>query len=66
MTDKMYKGVSKEGVLQEALSNAVDTAQRESGVADGIVNWKLYAVNGAKGGLHGTMNTITVTITIIP
>jgi hypothetical protein len=65
MADKMYKGVSKKGDFQEALSRAVDKALEGAGGADIIVKWKLYDVVGEKGGLH-PINTITVKIQVLP
>ena len=61
MTEQMFKGISDEGDLQMALSNAIDTALQSSGVADDKVEWTWYEVTGEKGGIHG-INRITVTI----
>jgi hypothetical protein len=65
MAGKMFKGVSKKGDFQEALTRAVDKALQSTGGEDIIVKWKLYEVNGEKGGL-APRNTITVTIQVLP
>ena len=64
MAGKKFKGVSKKGDFQEALSRAVDKALQSTGGADIIVKWKLYEVTGEKGGLV-PRNTITVTIQVL-
>lgn len=61
MSYKTFEGTSNDGDLQEALTNAIDTALESTGVADEGVTWKLEEVKGEKGTIVG-LNRITVTI----
>ena len=56
-----FEGKSAKGNFQEALSNAIQGAQRSSTVADDLVSWRLLETDGQAGGIAG-LQEITVTI----
>jgi hypothetical protein len=58
---KAYYGVSKKGVLQDALDDAVTKALASAPGADRLIKWSFKDATGQKGGIAG-VNEITVTI----
>ena len=61
MPNKKFKGTSKMGDFQEALTKAIDKALSSTGVADEGVKWTFVSAVGEKGTIAGK-NTLTVTI----
>lgn len=56
-----FTGTSDSGDFQEALRNAINEAQENSGGADIIIDWRLDNVTGKSGGIAG-VDELNVTI----
>ena len=61
MRFEIFEGKSTKGDFQEALTNAINNAQRSSTAADDLIGWALRKTKGEKGGIAG-LNTAVVTI----
>ena len=57
----LFEGNSSQGILQDALAEAVRKAEQSSSAIDELVTWTLDAVKGETGGIAG-LNLVTVTV----
>ncbi|MFC4425107.1 hypothetical protein [Deinococcus navajonensis] len=60
---KTYEESSQTGDFLEALRLAVERARTEHSPTDGMIDWRVAAIRGQRGGIAG-LNLITVVIEV--